>query len=198
LIDMLSCNIFEKKDVRRFYDETADSYDELYGLEQKEKYGLALELGGIGVKGNMLDAGCGTSLFEETLEENVKKDCLFFGVDVSRRLLEKAKQKLAGRLNMFLVCGDIDHLPFHDGSFDICLAFTVLQNLPNTVSALKELTRVSKIDSTILFTYLKTKTDPEKIRLILDQAELEGKIFDNPKLNEFIVIGKPKLAMKSQ
>jgi len=118
----------------------AESYDELHGEEQKVKYIEGLKAAGGKVSGVVLDAGCGTALLAEHLEGYEE----LISVDISRGMLRKAKAKTLDKPNVHLVRCDVEFLPFPSEAFDACLAFTVLQNLPNPEVALAEIDRVSK------------------------------------------------------
>ncbi len=183
----LFLEVEKKKDTKNFYNMIANSYDLLYGQEQIEKYKLTIKLGNIEFKGKLLDGGCGSGLFEETFKEKTK-NCLIFGVDISRKLLDKAKQKTVNQPNVFLVCGDLDYLPFPPDMFDFCVVFTVLQNLPNPKLTLKEIKRVLRKEACLIATYLKTKISLEGFRSLLQEAGLKGEILDKQKVNEYIAI----------
>jgi len=184
----------KKRETRDFYDQTANSYDGLYREEQMEKYELALRLIKAPCYGKILDAGCGTGLLEEYLLSVKGEGYLLFGVDISRGLLKIAREKLRSRQNVFLICGDSDHMPFCEGLFELCTAFTLIQNLPHPHVALEELRRVSVEEATILVTYLKEKLSLEEFKLLLGQAELAGDVLESPKLKEYVSICrfKPK------
>ena len=169
----------DKKDTKKFYDETSNSYDELYGDEQKEKYQHTFEVVSE-VKGNVLDLGCGSGILEQYMK--TEDDRLIFAFDFSVKLLTKAKQKLARRADLFLVCGDAERLPFRDEIFDFCFSFTLFQNLPNPHAAAFELKRVLKKDKNIVFTYLKQVATP-KILKLFNNAE----ILDFAVLKEYII-----------
>ena len=179
------------KGVKNFYSKIASSYDALHRDEQEKKYSLALAmLGNKKLEGNILDAGCGTGLFEEFFKPG-RSNLTFFGVDVSDVVLRKFKDKLKNRsFNVFLVCGDLHNLPFKDGIFDYCLMFTVLQNLPKPVLALEEVKRTLKNCAYIIVTGLKEKYTTKKLQKILLKAGFKGKIVNNLTVNEYIAIGK--------
>ena len=171
--------MIDKKETRRFYEITSNSYDELYGDEQKEKYQCIFEIVKE-VKGNVLDLGCGSGMFEQNIK--TEDGCLLFAVDFSLKLLDKAKEKLAGRNNVFLICGDAEWLPFQEKIFDFSFSFTVFQNLPNPSATAKELRRVLKKDGIVVLTYLK-KSMSSKISDLFENYE----IFNFQKLNEYII-----------
>jgi len=126
-------------------------YDERYAQEQKAKYGKALE--NVNVAGKaILDVGCGSGLFFSQVAAQADT---VMGVDVSRKLLLKAKEQANALRNVFVLQADADHLPFRDGFFDVVFAFTVLQNMPKPNETLGELKRVAKRDGRVVVTGLK-------------------------------------------
>ncbi|MGP3667228.1 MAG: class I SAM-dependent methyltransferase [Candidatus Bathyarchaeota archaeon] len=181
------------KGVKNFYNKIADSYDALYKDEQKEKYDLTLTLlNNKKLRGNILDAGCGTGLFEEFFRSE-KKNLAFFCVDVSDALLRKLKfkHKIKNKnINVFLVCCNLHNLPFRSNIFDYCLMFTVLQNLPKPLLALKEVKRTLKKGACIVVTGLKVKYTPVKLQKILLKAGFKSKVVNNFALREYIAVGK--------
>jgi ubiquinone/menaquinone biosynthesis C-methylase UbiE len=138
-----------KRKVMHAYDVTSEMYDERYSEEQNRKYQRALE--GVDVLGAaVLDVGCGSGLF---FGEIAEKANLVVGVDVSKKLLLKAKANAAG--NVFVVQADADHLPFRDSFFGAVFSFTVLQNMPKPSVTLVELKRVAVQGGKIAVTGLK-------------------------------------------
>ena len=138
-----------KRKVMHAYDVTAEMYDERYSDEQHRKYQRALD--NVEVLGAaVLDVGCGSGLFFTEIAGKAK---FIVGVDVSKKLLLKAKEHAVG--NVFVVQADADHLPFRDGFFDVVFSFTVLQNMPKPAVTLLELKRVSVQGGKIAVTGLK-------------------------------------------
>jgi ubiquinone/menaquinone biosynthesis C-methylase UbiE len=126
-------------------------YEERYGEEQRAKYRAALEnvnVGGCVV----LDVGCGAGLFFSQVAAEVSR---VVGVDISPRLLLKAREEAKKFSNVFVLQADADHLPFKEGFFEAVFAFTVLQNMPKPSETLRELKRVAKPDGSVVVTGLK-------------------------------------------
>ena len=141
----------DKKEVENYYDTTAISYDSLHAQEQQAKYAEALRKLEEGeVKGVILDAGCGTGLLFSQLKgfENL------IGADLSGGMLNIAKRRAEGKVNVHLVRCDVERLPFRSLVFDACFLFTVAQNLPNPLEAFKELGRVSKREAAMALTLM--------------------------------------------
>ncbi len=133
------------------YDLTAEMYDARYSGEQEAKYRVALQNVGL-VGGAVLDVGCGSGLFFSHVAAKAKA---LVGVDVSRRLLLKAKEQARSFQNVFVLQADADHLPLREKFFDFEFAFTVLQNIPQPAETLNELKRVAKQGGKVVVTGLK-------------------------------------------
>jgi malonyl-CoA O-methyltransferase len=141
----------DKRRVMQRYNVTAEMYDERYAQEQERKYKKALE--NVNVAGKtVLDVGCGSGLF---FKEIAAQSSLVIGIDVSRKLLFKAKEHGSTFSNVAVLQADADHLPFRDGFFGAIFVFTVLQNVPKPAETLKELKRVVKKGDKIVVTGLK-------------------------------------------
>ena len=138
-----------KRKVMQAYDVTADIYDERYSSEQHRKYCKVLESVNF-FKSTILDVGCGSGMF---LSEVAGKAKVVAGVDVSRKLLLKAKKCVAK--NVHVVQADADHLPFQEGTFNVAVSFTVLQNMPKPANTLQEIKRVTTKGGKIAVTGLK-------------------------------------------
>ena len=141
----------EKRTIMLRYNLTAEIYDQRYAEEQKAKYRKALE--NVNVTGKkVLDVGCGSGLFFKGVAVQAN---MVVGVDISRKLLLKAKEQARALQNVFVLQTDADHLPFRDDSFDNIFAFTVLQNMPKPPEILCELKRVINRGGSVVVTGLK-------------------------------------------
>ena len=131
-----------KKEVMKFYDMLSNSYDELYGEEQINKYLTILKE--CNLSGNIGDMGCGTCLLAEQIVKlgyNIK---WYVGLDISEGMIEVAKRRISRMINADLVVGDMENLPFRDDAFNVVLTITSLQNVPSIKDALSELNRVTR------------------------------------------------------
>ena len=133
------------------YDATADMYDERYAEEQSRKYKKALEKASV-IGRAVLDVGCGSGLFLCQVAAQAK---IAVGMDVSRKLLLKAKERVGSLGNVFVLQADVDHLPFREGIFGGVFAFTVLQNMPKPAKTIGELKRVAERGGWVVVTGLK-------------------------------------------
>jgi ubiquinone/menaquinone biosynthesis C-methylase UbiE len=92
---------------------------------------------------------------------------LLVGVDISRKMLLKAKKRTQARGNSHFVLADSDFLPFRDGTFSHTLSFTLLQNVPNPSSTVKEIARTTQLDSVAVISILKKAHRIEKLNHLL-------------------------------
>ena len=154
----------------RRYDLTAKMYDVRYGEEQELKYTKALPRLNIARSSVVLDAGCGTGLLFKHVAAEAKT---VVGVDISGKLLLRAKESARDFRNIHLIRADADHMPFKDNHFSVVFAFTVLQNMPKPLETLKEIKRVAKLEASIVVTGLKKIFSLEAFRKLLESAGLQ-------------------------
>ena len=175
----------DKRKVMQRYDVTAKMYDERYGDEQKGKYGKALENVNMASKA-VLDVGCGSGLF---FKEVAAQANMVAGVDVSRKLLLKAKEQAKAFGNVFVLQADADHLPFREGFFDAVFAFTVLQNMPKPPETLCELKRVVKLGGRVVVTGLKKAFPLDLFMDVLENSGLKLAAFvDDEAVNCYVAV----------
>jgi ubiquinone/menaquinone biosynthesis C-methylase UbiE len=141
----------EKRAIMQRYDATAEGYDELHSQEQKAKYNSALRNLEVTCR-VVLDIGCGSGLFFQEVSSQAE---IVVGIDISHKLLQKAKEHAKEFENVFVLQADADHLPFLNGSFNSVFAFTVLQNMPQPSETLLELKRIVSMDGRLVVTALK-------------------------------------------
>ena len=167
------------------YDVTAEMYDERYADEQKRKYRKALE--NVNVDGaSVLDVGCGSGLF---FNEVAAQADMVVGVDVSRKLLLKAKEQTSAFGNVSVLQADADHLPFKDRFFDAVFAFTVLQNMPKPSKTLSELKRIVKFGGRVVVTGLKKAFPLNQFMDVLENSGLKLAAFvDEEAVNCYVAV----------
>ena len=110
-----------------YYSSIAESYDELYGEEQRKKIELILHHYPNLVTENVLDVGCGTASYVSLFKR-------YTGIDDAKNMLKHPN----------CVLGEAEHLPFPDHSFDVVMSITAIHNFKDTEKAIQEMKRVSK------------------------------------------------------
>ena len=121
--------------------EIVIAYDNLKTLDLVNDYFLnrALELC---PAGKILDVGCGTG----KMLRNIQGDYEKFGLDISERLIEQARQKDS---NSRYDVGDSNNLPYDSGSFDLVMCHSVLHHLDDPRETIDEIVRVAKPEGAI-------------------------------------------------
>lgn len=175
----------EKRKLKRRYNSTSSFYDERYEDIQKRKFRTIKEE--IKKAERVLDVGCGTGLF---LREISTQASFVVGVDFSFNMLKEAKKRFEGA---GLVSADADNLPFLDGSFDLVVSLTLLQNMPYPERTILEMFRVTMPGGKVIVTSLKKKYSVDRIRDCMISAGLEILRFGEiPDSEDFLCIGRRK------
>ncbi|MEM4396341.1 MAG: class I SAM-dependent methyltransferase [Candidatus Woesearchaeota archaeon] len=132
-----------------FYNDLANSYDELYKEEQFRKYFLVKEY----IGKQILDLGCGTGLFLEFLLENKIKFEKYVGIDLSKKLINIAKKKHKTMKNVEFILADATSFDYSklNVNFDTIVSFTALHNM----SSIDFLTSFNFKPAFFIFTLLK-------------------------------------------
>jgi SAM-dependent methyltransferase len=92
---------------------------------------------------SMLDVGCGAAHFWRSLRR-LDEDIRYCGVDFTLSYLQIAQEVWHSRPACTFVCGDTFALPFPADSFDIVSSVTVLQNLPEYQTPVRELFQTAR------------------------------------------------------
>jgi SAM-dependent methyltransferase len=119
------------------YAEWAASYDgpnPMIVVEESVVVPLLDRLAAPGLRA--LDAACGTGRHAARL---VASGCVTTGIDQSAEMLELARRKVPDAV---FEVGDVEHLPFDDGAFDLAVVSLALCHLPTPTLAITELARV--------------------------------------------------------
>ena len=138
-----------------YYNKIAKSYNELYGEEQLKKWNEVKKLIEFKKTDVVLDLGCGTGIILPELSGMVR---YIFAVDNSMGMITKTP-KLD---NVRYILADAEKLPFPDKYFDKTISLTMLQDVRDWDSVLKEIKRVSHGE--IVITLLKRNKDLEKLK----------------------------------
>ncbi|MPZ78818.1 MAG: methyltransferase domain-containing protein [Deltaproteobacteria bacterium] len=120
--------------------EVAEAYERQRGRSSKILAPLFVDY--VGVRGEVLDVGCGTGAltFAIARDNSVSK---IVGVDLSEGFLAYGRSKTDDPRISFKQ-GDAQSLPFPDDSFDSCLALLVMAFIPDAPKAAREMRRVTR------------------------------------------------------
>ena len=127
---------------RKYYETTAGHYDDLHLVE--EQHQLASELLMAYCVhyrfATILDVGAGTGRFQRAIKTRLP-DVRVTGVEPVEALRKIGHT--SGIQEFELIDGDVQSLPFAEGSFDVVSEFAMLHHVPNPDLAVEEMMRVA-------------------------------------------------------
>ncbi|HEY7471212.1 MAG TPA: class I SAM-dependent methyltransferase [Gemmatimonadota bacterium] len=164
------------------YDAMAETYDEIHAqpfyITQYETYAEDLMDRIPMWRGRVLDLGCGTGIHTRAVAEIADWT---FGIDVSPRLVRKAKVKLEGARGSVLVA-DATRMPFRSGTFDAVLSYgEPLSHIADHAAVMTELGRVVHAGGRVVLSVdnewnVRTLVNPR--RLVHAASSREGAVRD--------------------
>ena len=135
-------NMFDKKDVIRFFDALAPEWDEETGRENGEIIRTLLDNAFVSNREDILDVGCGTGrLFPYYLKRNVSS---ITGIDISSGVIEIAKKKHSHE-KIALICDDAAEHSF-DRCFDRIVVFDAFPHFVDPKKTIENLSKYLKED----------------------------------------------------
>lgn len=93
---------------------------------------------------SFLDFGCGTGWAIGQVADLVNNNGVFFGVDLSPKMIEKAKENFGERTNFFFKTANAELIPIESVSFDTVICTNSFHHYLDPDKALIEMTRVLK------------------------------------------------------
>jgi ubiquinone/menaquinone biosynthesis C-methylase UbiE len=106
--------------------------------QQVPKYEEVLRRVGLGPGQAVLDIGCGVGEF---LRLAADTGAAAFGIDAADALLELTRERVP---EAEVIVGDMESLPYTDGSFDLVTGFSSFFFADDMVAALREAARVAR------------------------------------------------------
>jgi SAM-dependent methyltransferase len=127
------------------WDARTDDWARNMEPQMRPAFEAGLTALGIGPQTRLLDAGCGSGL---ALRLAADRGAEVTGLDASEGMLAHARRRVPGAP---LVQGDLEDLPFADGSFDAVTGFNSFQYAARPAVALAEAARVLAPGGRVLF-----------------------------------------------
>jgi SAM-dependent methyltransferase len=100
----------------------------------------------LALEGNasLLDIGCGTGFAIRQALLLSRGRGLYYGVDLSAKMIEKAKENFRGIDNCHFIKANAESIPLEDDSFDIVVCTNSFHHYPHPDKALREMRRLLK------------------------------------------------------
>jgi ubiquinone/menaquinone biosynthesis C-methylase UbiE len=93
---------------------------------------------------HFLDIGCGTGWAVDQAANLVDGKGLFYGVDLSAKMIEKAKSNFSGKDNFHFLQANSESIPLNDNFFDIIICTNSFHHYLHPDRALMEMRRLLK------------------------------------------------------
>ena len=118
--------------IRRAYDFFSLFYGALVAPLERKPRMLGLEKAGIQPQDKVLEVAVGPGATLAEILKRVDRTTVVYGVDLSLKMLEKARRRVsaAGYANLDLQEADARQLPFPDGTFDVLYNSYMLDLIP--------------------------------------------------------------------
>ena len=101
---------------------------------------------------SILSVGCGTGCDFEYFPTGILSTMHIVGIDISEGMLKQCQKKFRKwNINIDLIIGMAEELPFDDNTFDIVFSFGGINFFNSPFRAVSELIRVAKHKTTVLF-----------------------------------------------
>ncbi len=93
---------------------------------------------------HFLDVGCGTGWAVGEVAKRTDDKGAFYGVDLSPRMIEKAKENFHGREAIHFLQANVESIPLDSEFFDILICTNSFHHYPRPERALAEMSRLLK------------------------------------------------------
>ncbi|MCS7108112.1 MAG: class I SAM-dependent methyltransferase [Sulfolobales archaeon] len=180
LIQVRDISLSEVNGCIKWYNTLSRSYDELYGEEQKVKYGKIIKHLSRGLN-SVLDVGCGTGSLLEYLIDSGYSVLRYICIDVSDKLVEIASSRFRDDKykNTFtdLVVADLTFPPIRSElKLDLVAMITVLKESYNISNIVSKYLSVVGENGFLVYTVIKKVKDGSRSdELRYEDAYIVGK-----------------------
>ena len=175
-----------KSRVEGAFDSFAKVYDDVLGKPMTFYIDLLIRDLQIPNDPTVLDVGCGTGISTFRLMQRVQGRGKFYGVDISRKMLDLARARAAdlGYTNVEFSKGDAEHLDFPESSFDLAISNEAFFFFPDKQKALNEVFRILKPmgQTALLFFGEPTNREVKEIYKMVRNRHIEYVIPESLKL----------------
>jgi SAM-dependent methyltransferase len=129
------------------------------GLNNEAALALLVATSGAGASDTVLDVACGPGIVVAAFAPAVRH---VTGIDVTPAMIARARELTAGAPNVNFDIGDVQALPYADGTFSIVLARLAFHHFQQPGAVLAEMRRVCRPGGRVVVCDLIASDDPDK------------------------------------
>jgi len=140
---------YDKNSVQKEYAQLAQKYDDKWRFYVEATLQETLKKIELHPGESLLDIGCGTGVFLESLEKKYP-DAILSGVDPTQEMLDIARKRLSKKVHIEQSWAE--KLPFEAENFDLIVSCNMFHYIREPMVALKEIMRVLKPGGKVVIT----------------------------------------------
>ena len=158
------------KNMKQFFDEKSNNWDINLNEDKKKKIQTILDITKTKNDKKILDIGCGTGVLEEFFLKD--KDCYVFALDISKKMIEKAKDKYKDFNNVSFL--EINLYDFMEKDFDLVYIYNVYPHIIEKEKFLNKLVYFLKENKRFVIAHSSSKKEINNIH-----KNIKSKISNN-------------------
>lgn len=158
-----------------------------YDAGELDKIRRVFEVSGIRAGARVIEPGCGSGRLTELIAERIGSSGELVALDISPKMLEQARIRIAGLSNVHVTLGSIEDTPLDCQSYDLALCHNVFPHFDDKRAALLKLVSTLKLSGKFIVSHfmdsswvnsLHRKTNPAVASDLLPDQENMTKLFD--------------------
>lgn len=128
------------------WDKWAPSYDDKRWMNNRLRNDQRKLVSLLDIKENVhfLDVGCGTGFAVGLAAKKVNFKGQFYGIDLSEKMIERARSNFSGRENLHFIQANAESIPLEDNFFDVIICTNSFHHYLHPDKALREMHRLLK------------------------------------------------------
>jgi ubiquinone/menaquinone biosynthesis C-methylase UbiE len=134
------------------WDARAESYDRKRFDFMRFMQRRTIELTALRPGLSFLDLGCGTGWAVRYVARSLHMQGQFYGIDLSTRMIEKAREQTGEQRCIHFDVADAERLPFGDAFFDLVICTNSFHHYQHPQEVLREIHRVLKPGGSVCIT----------------------------------------------
>ncbi|AEM72812.1 Methyltransferase type 11 [Caldicellulosiruptor acetigenus 6A] len=142
-------------DTREYFNSLAGTWDSIV-QHDPQKLKKIIDMTDIKEGDTVLDVGCGTGVLEGYLLKKVGKSGKIVAVDISEKMIEKAKQKFKDASNITFLCADALCLDFEE-YFDVVFCYSVFPHIDDKEKAIKNFAKMLKQNGKLIIAHSQSR-----------------------------------------